>query len=438
VKKILLPIFVAILLSSTVFYSKLTLPKGDEVHYLISAESIVNDGDLYLENNYSIDTIRKFGYEALDRHIVVGRGGHEVLGHGLTIFPILIAPFYFVAGRLGVSLFLGIIAFFLFKETVRFCQSVSTDTIVVWGVCLSFFLTLPLAQYSLLIFPEIMAGLLIIYILRKTFLSNKLTLGSALLIGLLPWIHLRFLTVSIFFILFWLSKSLRKSAKTLVLPLILVLLYFLTNFAVFGGFDINKSFMNAASVYSGDIISNVINLLVDRQYGLISNNPMFILVIPGMYFWFRRSRGKAITILLLIGSVLAPFINSNDWHGGFAPPGRYLVAIIPVVIPAAVLTIAYAKSLLAKAIWLSGFIWGYLVYLINLLNMPNNGFLYKDGITPYLSELSVRTGFYLYRLIPGYFPDEKITTLHWLWIGLILLVSYLISRGARVGKRVFR
>lgn len=422
-QKFTLLFFPIYLLISTILYSKLTIPKGDEVHYLITAESIVKDGDLYLENNYSGDITGKFGYLELDKHTVKGRGGHEILGHGLTIFPVIIAPFYFIAGKLGVSLFLSLICILLFKQAIKLCLSITNNAPITWIVCLSLFITLPLVQFSFLVFPEMLGGLLIIFSLNEALSRKKLSSTSAFLIGLMPWVHVRFLTVSIFFVLFWFIKQFRKPTKSLLLPLILFLLYFLTNYLLFGSFNINKSFMDAGSAYSGNIISNIINLLIDRQYGLIPNNPVFLLAIPGMFFWFRKNRQSALVVLLLIAAGLLPFINSTDWHGGFAPPSRYITAIIPVVIPAVVLVLINAKTLLVKTIWFLGFMWGYMVYLINLLHPPNHGYLYKDGLTPYLSELSVRTRLYLYYLFPGYFPDEKITVLHWLWMALILLIS---------------
>lgn len=425
-KKYIFIFFIVYLLIFTVFYSEFTKPKGDEVHYLIATESIVKDNDIYLENNYPDGVTSMFGYLKLDKHTVIGRGNHEILGHGLTIFPFIIAPFYFVAGKLGVSLFFCLITIILFKQTIKFSELVTNSHLTSWVVCLGLFLTLPLSQYSFLIFPEILAGLLIVYNINEVFTKNKLGFLPSLLIGLLPWIHFRFLTVSIFFLLFWFSKQFKKINKQLFLPLILIFVYFFSIFLIYGSFDFNKTFMNSGSAYSGSIISNIINLLIDRQYGLIPNNPMFLLAFPGFYFLLRSNIKKALLIIILIFFEVIPFINSNDWHGGFAPPARYITAIIPVIVPIIVFAIIYSKSILVKIIWIFGFIWAYLVFIFNLFKPPNNGYLYKDGMTPFFDKLSVSSGLYLYKLFPGYFPLEKITTLHWCWIIVIVLISILI------------
>ena len=432
-KKYIFVFFIVYLLIFTVFYSETTKPKGDEVHYLIATESIVRDNDIYLENNYPDGVTSMFGYLKLDKHTVIGRGNHEILGHGLTIFPFIIAPFYFAAGKLGASLFFCLITVILFQQTIKFSELVTNSHLTSWVVCPGLFLTLPLSQYSLLLFPEVIAGLLIVYNLCEVITKNKLGILSAILIGLLPWIHFRFLTVSIFFLLFWFSRQFKKITKQFFLPLILIFVYFLSIFLIYGSFDFNKTFMNSGSAYSGNIISNIINLLIDRQYGLIPNNPIFLLVLPGFYFLFRSNKKKALLIIALIFFEIMPFINSNDWHGGFAPPGRYLTAVVPIIIPLIVLSITKSRYFLTKTIFLLGFMWGYFVYIINLLQSPNYGYLYKDGFTPYLNKISIWSNLYFYYLFPSYFPDGKITVPHWIWFCTILIISYLVfKKGGKV------
>src|SRR5262245_43921045 len=41
---------------------------GDEPHYLVMTQSIANDGDFYLDNNYQLDLHKDFYNAHLDRH----------------------------------------------------------------------------------------------------------------------------------------------------------------------------------------------------------------------------------------------------------------------------------------------------------------------------------------------------------------------------------
>src|SRR5687768_13874238 len=69
---------------------------GDEPHYLLAAESLVEDGDVDVQNQYAARAYDDFYPYDLDRH------GEETEGrlnepHGLGL-PVLIAPAYALGG----------------------------------------------------------------------------------------------------------------------------------------------------------------------------------------------------------------------------------------------------------------------------------------------------------------------------------------------------
>ena len=81
---------------------------GDEPHYLLAAESIVEDGDVDVRDEYAERAFEEFYPYDLDRH------GRPVEGrlnepHGVG-FPLLIAPAYALGGAKAVELFLAAIA----------------------------------------------------------------------------------------------------------------------------------------------------------------------------------------------------------------------------------------------------------------------------------------------------------------------------------------
>ena len=81
---------------------------GDEPHYLLAAESIVEDGDFDLNNQYARRAYEDFYPYELDRHGRETEGRlHEPHGIGFALF---ISPVYALAGAKGVELFLAAIA----------------------------------------------------------------------------------------------------------------------------------------------------------------------------------------------------------------------------------------------------------------------------------------------------------------------------------------
>src|SRR5918995_5025564 len=75
---------------------------GDEPHYLLAAESLVEDGDLDVKDQYAARAYERFYPYDLDRHGRETRGRlHEPHRAG---FPLLIAPAYAIGGEPGVGL----------------------------------------------------------------------------------------------------------------------------------------------------------------------------------------------------------------------------------------------------------------------------------------------------------------------------------------------
>ena len=81
---------------------------GDEPHYLLAAESLVEDGDVDVKDEYAARAYADFYPYDLDKHGKETDGRlHEPHGVG---FPLLIAPAYAIGGAEGVELFLAAIA----------------------------------------------------------------------------------------------------------------------------------------------------------------------------------------------------------------------------------------------------------------------------------------------------------------------------------------
>lgn len=72
---------------------------GDEPHYLLAAESLVEDASLDVKDEYAERSYADFYPYDLDRHGMETEGRlHEPHGAG---FPLLIAPAYALAGAKG-------------------------------------------------------------------------------------------------------------------------------------------------------------------------------------------------------------------------------------------------------------------------------------------------------------------------------------------------
>jgi hypothetical protein len=233
-------------------------PTGDEPFYLVTAISIIEDGDIDERNNYAEQDYLQFaatceemdasrwgtGYyddRTTNTPGVIVRGirndcpHHSVNGlavklvsqdiggplyphaargvirdglyskHGVGL-PILISPFYAIGGRFGVMAFLvtmsGLIGVNVWLLALAIAGSRRLSYLV-WGLVQ---FSAPIVCHSFLVFPAIPAALLVIYAYRRidSYGSSGTRAGVAetlrmlltgIVLGLLPWLHDIYLTL---------------------------------------------------------------------------------------------------------------------------------------------------------------------------------------------------------------------------------------------------
>jgi hypothetical protein len=154
-------------------------PQGDEPHYLLAAHSLVFDGDLDLDNNYTNGDQWTFYSHPLDRHTRVGVDGRSYLSHDIGL-PALIAPAYALGGRAGVLVFLAAVAALVAVNVYLLAYEVTSSrraALVTWS-CLAF--TPLLSAYAYLVYPEMFGALFVVWVARHLLTRSEagLVVGS--------------------------------------------------------------------------------------------------------------------------------------------------------------------------------------------------------------------------------------------------------------------
>ncbi|HEY0345959.1 MAG TPA: hypothetical protein VGC59_14990, partial [Solirubrobacteraceae bacterium] len=165
---------------------------GDEPHYLLTAESIVTDGDLDLRDEYAARAYRAWYPYVLERHGRLTNGqANEPHGAG---FPLLIAPAYAVGGPLAVQLFVAAIAALAFTLGGLLARQVVPAP---WAsaATLACGLSPPALAYGTAVTPELTASALVaaaaLLALRARERPRiRRVAGAALALGALPWLGL--------------------------------------------------------------------------------------------------------------------------------------------------------------------------------------------------------------------------------------------------------
>src|SRR3954464_3415871 len=131
---------------------------GAEPHYLLTAKSLVDDGDIDLTDDYRAREYRDFHPGTLRPRGLLTRGRLDE-PHGVG-FPIVIAPAFAIGGAKGVEVFLAAVAALAVVLAYRLALRVVPDPWAL-GATLAVGLSPPLLAYSTAVYPELAAAALL-------------------------------------------------------------------------------------------------------------------------------------------------------------------------------------------------------------------------------------------------------------------------------------
>jgi len=382
-------------------------PQGDEPHYLMVADSILRDHDVSLQDDYAAGRYRDFFSGTLEPHYRVrGRHGDVVSLHAVGL-SLLILPAYAAGGYPAASFFMALVAALLAREIRELVRSWSgSDGLAEatgWLVALS----PPLVHYAGLIFTEVPAALAVAVALRRGrdpwSASRPAGAAWALAIAALPWLNVRYAVVAAALLAFALCGRPPKRAAvilsvSLVLSAIAVALW---HYHVYGFFDPRRVYGRKPELSLGLLPEGIQGLLLDQEFGLLPYAPVFALAVPGVVALFATSRRLGAAVLALVAIVLLTAGSWPMWRGGFNPPARFLVPVLPAL--ALCVAAALRRGAGSGAVLLAG--WSLWTGLAGGWD-PRLVHRDRDGTAPFFRERSGAEEWT--RLLPAYvLPEEE-------------------------------
>lgn len=331
---------------------------GDEPHYLLAAHSLAHDGDLDLKNNYLDGDHRDFYFGFLDPHIKEQPDGKWLLSHDVGL-PVLIAPAYAWAGRLGVMRFFAFVGGVLAAQMFLLGWEVSGRW---WGGALGWLamaFSAPLSLYIFQIYPEVVGGLLVLWSLRQILQTyqwlnpnhpatqpsntSPLKLSHILLpfaLASLPWLSGRFMPLLLFLVALLVWKQWSHRALWLSVggfALLSLVIYLAVNYTLYGGptpsttASGNAVTAGFANVAGQQIGRGLAAWLFDQQRGLFVYGPVLIAAIFGLPHLWRLRRFDG---LLLLAPFVLMWALASVWGGfyiGWEISARFLIVGVPLL-----------------------------------------------------------------------------------------------------------
>jgi hypothetical protein len=330
-------IFILFCLADHRVVYKHTNPTGDEPHYLVIAHSLAYDWDIKVDNNYRDGDWKPFfKLGELPPHYAVGSHVYSVHNFGL---PLLIAFPYWLGGYPLVLWFMSALMalslYFCWRTAEGICGRKLGNYLPLWFMALA----TPILPFASQVYPEVAAILIVSICLYILLVKNKPAYLPVLLalLAFLPFLHLKFLVLSglLSFIIFFRYREGLYRVVTVIWLFFIVGLIAWVNKLIFGVFSILGPYKGMSWQHYVNFGQTFQTYLLDPQYGLLFQAPIYLAVIYGCYALIRRVKlsESAIPIFLVI-----PFIGYFLFLStqplfliGWATAGRFIVPIMPVL-----------------------------------------------------------------------------------------------------------
>lgn len=411
--------------------------EGDEPHYLMVAESLLRDHDVSLEQDYAAGRYRAFyrTQPTLAPHYLVrGRQGEIYSQHALGL-SLLVLPAYALGGYPGASFFMALLAALLAFELRAALRVFTRDEALAEGVAWTVALSPPLVHFAGLIFTEVPAALALALGLRRLREPQRLSVGAALGVGaalaFVPWLNVRYAPFPILLLLYAFSArprlGLRQALALLAPALLSAAASALYHFQLYGFFDPRRVYGRRPGFAWARFPSGLEALLFDQEFGLLVYAPVFALAIVGLWDFARRERWRHVFVVVApVAVVLATAATWRMWWGGWTPPARFLVPVVPAL--ALLVAAGLRRGLGSASAWLVA--WG---LFLGLAAVPQPRLVHRDrdGTAPLLRAVSGAQEWT--SLLPGYVlpADEALQRRLALVWAATLAAAVVASRGRR-------
>jgi hypothetical protein len=327
---------VAALLASGVgvYYARAVAPSGDEIDYLMMAQSVWREGDLDLRDNFARGDYREYirGYGRMPGGTRRADGrSYPTHSAGLAV---LLAPAYALGGRKACVVLLALVAAglaALVRDLALRSGADGETALVCWAAAVG----PPVLYYSAFLYTEVPVAFAIALALRLLLFSPGpwAAAGAALALSTLPWLHVR-MTLAAAALGAYAALRLRGRARVVFLAAAVAMAaaYAAYQYSVFHT-------LSPYARYAGQMpipmarstpLRTFFGLFLDGAYGLLPYAPVFLLGLAGLPLLFGRARRDRWALLAAGLGVLLPVLAWRNWWG-FSPPARFTIPLVPVL-----------------------------------------------------------------------------------------------------------
>jgi hypothetical protein len=418
---------------------------GDEPFYLLTTQSLLQDGDLDLRQQYERESYREFfdHPDGLWRQSVPNPDGELLSPHepGLSV---LVVPGFVIDGLRGVQVQLQWLAAATFSVAFVFSALETRAWLFSWIAAALVGLSATAFVYSTEVYPEIPAAfclLLAVLLVRGERQGAVTGIFLAALLTALAWLGMKYGALGALVALFFLLRaSLQGRVSLLGLSAVSGVAYIWAHYALFGdltAYSVNTVHEGAAAgdvlrahLGLGDRAYRLWGLFIDERFGIGRWAPMVLLIPPSLPLLMRHGQiGRLVLALIACQVLIATFVAITMMGWWF--PGRTLLVVLPLM-PLVLALLLQRLSSPGRAVVLALGLCT-LLFTVLLWSAASAGQVVL-AVDPYeMQALPFRWSAQL-------FPDYRAWTLETVsltvaWLGLAAAATIALSRRRVAGRR---
>ena len=413
---------------------------GDEPFYLLTTQSLLQDGDLDLVNQYENRSYESFfdHPDGLWRQSVPSDDGRLLSPHnpGLSV---LLIPGFALGGLLGVQVQLLLMAAAAMTLAFLLAERLTNRPAICWAVTLAVGLSATAFIYSTEVYPEFPAALALLACLLVVTRRDRLSVvdGLWLLVGLsaVCWLGVKYAPLVLLVAAYFLYRA-KGNGRIVLLALggasAAVFIWFhLATFDSLTPYNVNVVYAGLSSVQLvdshvefGDRVYRLWGLFVDRRFGAGRWAPLLLFAIPSLALLVLGNwRFRLVFGLIAIQLLMATFVAITMMGWWF--PGRTLLTVLPLLAAPLVLVAARAGPPLRWAMI------AFAVYSVAITaGLAHAGQTREITIVVDPFDMS----FPPFQALSHVFPKYT----HWNWETWTLTVLWLAAAGIAVSATVWR
>jgi hypothetical protein len=296
------------------------------------------------------------------------------------------------------------------------------------------------------VFPEVPAFLLVALALHAILVPAPSwwdRLGLLLCLGLLPWLHPKYVLLAGALLLSLAVLRPWRTGKAMLLAGAVVVAgsvagHALLSYRWYGaplpGAPILVTQGASPAGWLPEIVHHffvapwvgLAGVLFDQQHGLFLASPVLVLAVPGFLLLWQRSRRLALACGLVFASIYLPAGSFGIWYGGYCSPARLLTPTVPILALGLATTLdsaARATGALFRRLAVVSLLHAYLMFALPSFTR------YGDPATDhnfFVARLERALGVDLTLLAPSFRHVEPVT---WLTTAIYLLAIVALSAG---------